>query len=78
MENKEYTLEMIISEIKAECEKRILTARDNYSVGRQDCRNGVYDKWYRDHADFNGRAYDAGWHEENKTVRNTRPRIVEA
>ena len=64
-------------EIMKGAELRVQTARRHYDAGREDCRRGVYDKWYRYHAAQDGRAYDLGWTAENKTVRNDCVKFLE-
>ncbi len=67
------TFETLRAEIEADADKikaaRIEQARHDYERGKEDCKIGVYDKWYRyNHAD-DGRAYDAGWMEQNRDTK---------
>lgn len=42
----ETLVEMIIS-VEHEAEERIAQALKHYEAGKRDCKNGIYDKWYR-------------------------------
>lgn len=53
-------------EIMAQAESKCTTARHDYVKGEQDCKAGIYDKWFRYHRDDDGRAYDMGWMEQNQ------------
>lgn len=44
----------------------------------RDCRNGIYDKWYRYHREHDGRAYDRAWQKENEQVQNEKVTFLEA
>lgn len=44
--------------------------RHDFNMGAQDCKAGIYDKWYRYHHDDCGAAYDAGWQYKNEEVKN--------
>ena len=78
-------LEQLIMRVNDECEVRGIGAKDtceavkvvkefwtdaeDYKAGRRDCKAGVYDKWYRYNRKQDGRAYDKGWCDQNKTTK---------
>ena len=67
-------LKELINELEETAAKRLAsqieTAKHDYQEGMNDCENGIYDKWFRYNHRDNGRAYDLGWMEQNKTTRN--------
>lgn len=46
--------------------------------GMQDCKVGIYDKWYRYNRQDDGQAYDAGWTLQNKTTQNEEVKFIQA
>ena len=42
----------------------------DYAKGVEDCKHGVYDKWYRYNHPFDGYAYDLGWRSQNSITQN--------
>ena len=62
---------------RKECERRIELALRNYAAGKRDCKLGIYDKWYRRHAEHDGRAYDLGWVEQSEETQNDRVKFLE-
>ena len=65
---------MKLNEIKTkilnDAKERCRTAEKDYYQGCDDCRKGIYDKWYRYNRCDEGQAYDAGWMYENIKVQN--------
>lgn len=68
------TIDNIIEELTTVALKRldaqIATARHDYQEGVNDCKNGIYDKWFRYNHRDNGRAYDLGWMAQNEITQN--------
>ena len=64
------TLEQHIDQLNQQHENRILFVKHDYEKGMNDCKLGVYDKWYRYHRSDDGQAYDLGWMAMNKEVQN--------
>ena len=60
-----------------EYQSKVRTAEKDYEMGKEDCKRGVYDKWYRYNHKDDGRAYDLGWMAENKVVQNEVVRFIE-
>lgn len=42
-----------------------------------DCKAGVYDKWYRYHSDMENVIYDAAWQVQNKITKNETVNFIE-
>lgn len=38
--------------------------------GMEDCKLGIYDKWFRYNRPDDGAAYDKGWTAQNATTQN--------
>lgn len=66
-----------IEDTRKECENRIEMAKKNYEAGKRDCKHGIYDKWYRYHTEYDGRAYDLGWVEQNAETQNETVKFLE-
>lgn len=68
------TFENLITELEDAAAKRLAsqieTAKHDYQEGMNDCKAGIYDKWFRYNHRDSGRAYDLGWMEQNKTTQN--------
>ena len=65
IEKLDYEIQLRVNEtIKAQ----IATAEHDYQRGVDDCKIGVYDKWYRYHRKDDGDAYDKGWVFQNQTT----------
>lgn len=69
MEIKEY-----IKSKTQEIEESIMS---HYTAGVNDCKLGIYDKWFRYNASDEGEAYDMGWTEQNKITQNEEVYFVE-
>lgn len=65
-----------IKQISEEAAARESAAMSHYKAGKQDCANGVYDKWYRYNATHDGAAYDIGWLEQNEDTQNEIVRFI--
>lgn len=52
-------------------EKMTNTQKHDYEQGVNDCRCGIYDKWFRYNHQDNGHAYDLGWMFQNQTTKNS-------
>lgn len=63
-------MEALIKAIQTRTDEKILTARKDFQKGEIDCKNGIYDKWYRYHREDDGLAYDKGWMFQNGTTQN--------
>lgn len=48
-----------------------MTTQDHdYLQGINDCKCGIYDKWFRYNHKDEGQAYDLGWMFQNQTTQN--------
>lgn len=63
----------------------IVKVVDNESVeakdarmAKCDCKNGIYDKWYRYNRKDDGAAYDKAWMEQNKETQNEKVQFIAA
>lgn len=63
-------LEQHIDELNQQHEYRISVIKYDYEKGMNDCKLGVYDKWYRYNRIDDGQAYDLGWMSMNKNIQN--------
>ena len=67
------TIETLLASVEAEANRikaaRIEQARHDYNRGMEDCRAGIYEKWYRYNHSDDGRAYDTGWMEQNRETK---------
>lgn len=70
------TFETLKQEIIEQANRRIETAEHDYKQAMNDCKNGIYDKWFRYHRTDDGRAYDMGWMEQNKTTMVERVQFI--
>lgn len=70
-------LDKLLNLIDEEANRQKEQARKDFEAGMNDCKAGVYDKWYRYHHQYDGAAYDAGWVEQNKTTQNEKVRFME-
>lgn len=48
------------------------TQEHDYLQGVNDCKCGIYDKWFRYNHNDEGQAYDLGWMIQNETTKNER------
>lgn len=64
------TFEELKKSIVAEAMAKIKQAKHDYEQAEEDCKIGVYDKWFRYHREDDGMAYDLGWMNQNKTTQN--------
>lgn len=62
------TFEELKNSIIEEAKAKIKQAEHDFRQGENDCKNFVYDKWFRYHRKDDGRAYDLGWMNQNKTT----------
>lgn len=51
-------------------------ANEKINQAMNDCKNGIYDKWFRYHRNDDGRAYDLGWMFQNETTQNETVKFV--
>lgn len=49
----------------------------DYCKGVEDCKHGIYDKWYRYNHPFDGLAYNDGWTNQNSITKNDVVRFIE-
>lgn len=59
-------LEKYLEQIQSDAEMRKAIAKADYLIAKRDCKNSIYDKWYRYNRKDDGYAYDLGWMEQNK------------
>ena len=45
--------------------------------GMEDCKLGIYDKWFRHNRTDDGAAYDKGWVAQNATTQNEEVKFLE-
>lgn len=45
--------------------------------GMEDCKLGIYDKWFRYNRTDDGAAYDNGWTAQNATTQNEEVKFLE-
>lgn len=64
------TLEDLRKEVLEKANAQIRLIEHDYHKGMDDCRNGIYDKWFRYNRKDDGRAYDEGWVFQNRTTEN--------
>lgn len=62
------TIEDLKNQIMERAKAQIATAEHDYQKGIEDCKMGVYDKWFRYHRKDDGNAYDKGWAFQNQTI----------
>ena len=55
------TIEDLKNQIMERAKAQIATAEHDYQKCIEDCKMGVYDKWFRYHRKDDGNAYDKGW-----------------
>ena len=56
----------LYNEYKKNCDR----LEHDFKAGSNDCKNGIYDKWYRYNRKDHGYYYDQGWMETNLSVKN--------
>lgn len=79
--NAEYMREVIACASTAEevAQKQIEdAARKDADAAKRDCKNGIYDKWYRYNRNDDGAAYDKAWMEQNKETQNEKVEFLNA
>ena len=64
------SLDLLKQDIMDKANAKIEQAERDYNHGANDCKLGVFDKWYRYNRDDDGRAYETGWVAQNKTTQN--------
>lgn len=64
------TLEALKATIMDKANEKCLIAEKDFHQGENDCKCGIYDKWYRYNRHDDGTAYDLGWTTQNKTTQN--------
>lgn len=50
---------------------------NDYYKGVEDCKHGIYDKWFRYNHPFDGSAYNDGWCAQNAITQNDSVRFIE-
>jgi hypothetical protein len=70
------SFEQLQQEIIDRAKDEIKQARHDYDQGMNDCKNGIYDKWFRYHRKDDGRAYDLGWVFQNQTTQNETVKFI--
>lgn len=70
------TFNALKQEIIDSARAKIKQAKHDYEQAVNDCKNGIYDKWFRYHRTDDGRAYDLGWMEQNKTTMVERVQFI--
>lgn len=68
------TINDLLQEMTEASQQRLASqlevARRDYHEGAEDCKNGIYDKWYRYNHEDCGIAYDLGWTTQNQITQN--------
>ena len=64
------TLEDLKTQIMNRAKAQIATVEHDYQHGIDDCKIGIYDKWFRYHRSDYGSAYDKGWEFQNQFTHN--------
>lgn len=71
------TLKNLLDSLALEYQNKQAVAERDYLAGEADCKDGLYDKWYRYNRDDDGQAYNFGWMNANRTVKNDNVSFVE-
>ena len=50
---------------------------NDFAKGAEDCKHGVYDKWYRYNHPLDGYAYNLGWCVQNSITQNDSVLFIE-
>lgn len=64
------TLENLKQSIIENANNKVIVAQKDYEQAINDCKNGIYDKWFRYNRTDDGQAYDCGWVFQNQTTQN--------
>ena len=70
------TLDKLLQLIDEDVVIRKRVAKADYQAGYNDCEQGQYDQWYRNHRKDNGLAYDIGWNSANEIFKNNNVKII--
>lgn len=70
------TLQDLYASIDARAEMQKKVAQHDYNIAQEDCKHGVYDKWYRYNRKDDGFAYDLGWMHANETFKNDKVNFI--
>lgn len=70
------TLEHLKEEVLQKAEAEMQRIEKDFFAGENDCKSGIYDKWYRYNRKDDGSAYDAGWMEQNRKTQNETVRFI--
>lgn len=73
---KATTIEAYKAEILRRANEKIEQAEHDYNQAINDCKNGLYDKWFRYHRDDVGHAYDLGWMGQNIKTQNETVKFI--
>lgn len=63
------TLKQFLASIDEDAKRKKLRAKADFNAAVNDCRCGLYDKWFRYHREDSGLAYDVGWMHANETIK---------
>lgn len=70
------TLQELKDQIIKEAQAKVEQAEKDATLGRRDCKLGIYDKWYRYHRKDDGLAYDIAWMEQNELTKNETVKFI--
>lgn len=76
MKTKDLSFESLKKGIIADAQKKIKQCRHDYIQAMEDCKRGIYDKWFRYHREDDGWSYDMGWQFQNQTTQNDTVKFV--
>lgn len=62
------TIEYLTNQIMESAKAQISLAEHDYQKGIEDCKMGLYDKWYRYHRKDDGISYEKGWVFQNQVT----------
>lgn len=69
-------LEELVKEVEAQQKETMKQLRHDYVKGMEDCKSGIYDKWFRYNRNDDGWSYDMGWMAQNEKTKNDSVRFI--
>ena len=70
------SLNHLLSELEQSYKSKSEQITREYEKGVQDCRFGIYDKYYRYNSEDDGFAYDCGWYNQNQETKNEKVTFI--
>lgn len=70
------TLNDYTNEIMGRAKAQADMAAHDYYKAVSDCKQGIYDKWYRYNRNDDGYSYDLGWMNQNQETQNDVVRFI--